>query len=183
MTPQLAAEFVSPDRVHPWPGNPRNNAAAVGKVADSIKRFGFASPIVARLENGEIIAGHTRYAAAKKLKLTQIPVRFLDVSERDARLLALADNKLGEIAEWDTAAVAEALSDYGFKDVAFAGWDFEELGKLADSMEPDADLDAKSKLGGDLTYSVIIACGSEDEQTELLERFEAEGLKCKPLVS
>lgn len=58
---EIPAEWVSPDDLVPWPGNPRkNDGKPVEAVAKSIERFGFSSPIVARRENGEIIAGHTR---------------------------------------------------------------------------------------------------------------------------
>jgi hypothetical protein len=180
-----AAEWMDLKALKPWERNPRKNADAIQKVADSIRRFGFGAPIVARRENGEIIAGHTRFRAAKLLGLKRVPVRLLDVSESDAHLLALADNKLGEIAEWDDQAVAELLSTSSFVDASLAGWDFNELGKLAESMigGQDSNGDASEKLGNNLSYSVIVECADEDAQTALLERLEAEGLTCKPLVS
>lgn len=101
VAPESAAEWTDIGMVKPWSKNPRKNDTATQRVADSIRRFGFGAPIVARKDGGQIIAGHTRYKAAKLLGLARVPVRFLDVSERDAELLALADNKLGEIAEWD----------------------------------------------------------------------------------
>lgn len=54
--------------VHPYKNNPRNNTAAVKPVANSIKEFGFQQPIVVD-KDGVIIVGHTRYKAAKMLKL------------------------------------------------------------------------------------------------------------------
>ena len=87
----------------PWADNPRDNAAAVPEVAKSITRFGFASPIIARpIEGGsyEIIAGHTRHQAALSLGLDRVPVRVMDLDPTDAKLLALADNRVAEIATW-----------------------------------------------------------------------------------
>lgn len=97
-----AAEWVALDALKPWAKNPRENAKAIAKIAASIKRFGFGAPIVARKADGEIIAGHTRYEAAKKLGLDRVPVRYLDLDPADAHLLALADNRLGEFAAWDS---------------------------------------------------------------------------------
>jgi len=48
-----------------WDKNPRNNTEAIDKVAQSIKRFGFASPIIVRKEDRTIIAGHTRFQPQK----------------------------------------------------------------------------------------------------------------------
>lgn len=110
-TSEPAAEYVSVDALTPWDRNPRNNEAAVSEVAASIKRFGFASPIIARREDGMVIAGHTRLKAAKSLGMDIVPVRYVDLDPTEAQLLALADNKVGEIATWDDAALADILRD------------------------------------------------------------------------
>lgn len=106
---EAAAVWVTLDALDPWKDNPRHNAAAVDEVVGSIRRFGFGAPIIARKADGMIIAGHTRYEAAKKLGLERVPVRYLDLDPADARLLALADNKLGELAEWDDARLSAVL--------------------------------------------------------------------------
>src|SRR4051812_18439339 len=129
--PNLAAEMVDPATLKAWPKNPRNNdGEPVVRVAESIKRFGFAAPIVARRETREIIAGHTRWKAATQLKLTEVPVRFLDLSEREAHLLALADNRLGELAEWDTPELHQLLTSYDLGDQMIAGWGEKDMREL-----------------------------------------------------
>lgn len=129
-----AAVWVARSSLHAWVDNPRkNDGEPVAKVAASIKRFGFASPIIART-NGEVIAGHTRLKAAEVLGLERVPVRYLDLDPAEAHLLALADNKLNEEAEWHAAAVASLLSSYSLDDAALAGWDSDDLEKLADEL-------------------------------------------------
>ena len=129
-----AAVWVARSSLHAWADNPRkNDGEPVAKVAASIKRFGFASPIIAR-SNGEVIAGHTRLKAAEVLGLERVPVRYLDLDPAEAHLLALADNKLNEEAEWHSAAVASLLSDYSLDDAALAGWDSDDLEKLANEL-------------------------------------------------
>lgn len=108
---EIAAVWVPIGSLKPWSHNPRITEKAVGPVAQSIRRFGFGAPIVARLADREVIAGHVRLAAAQRLGLDQVPVRFLDLDPVDARLLALADNRLGEVAEWDTAKLREVLAE------------------------------------------------------------------------
>jgi DNA modification methylase len=106
---EAAAEWVPIDALVPWADNPRRNDKAVAEVAGSIRRFGFGAPIVARKADRVVIAGHTRLLAARTLGLDRVPVRYLDIDPVEARLLSLADNKLGEIAEWDGQMLAALL--------------------------------------------------------------------------
>ncbi len=119
----------------PWSDNPRHNQSAIQSVADSIKRFGFASPIIAREADKMIIAGHTRLAAAKSLGLDRVPVRYLDLDPADAKMLALADNKIGEIADWDEAALEKIIDELSLSadDMADLGWSASELDDLFES--------------------------------------------------
>lgn len=80
--------------------NPRDNSKSVDKVAASIREFGFLQPIVCD-EGGVILAGHTRYAAAKKLGLKEVPVLYAqELSPAQAKAYRLADNKVGEGSVW-----------------------------------------------------------------------------------
>lgn len=133
-TNEAAAVWVPRASLHAWAQNPRkNDGEPVRKVMESIKRFGFASPIIART-NGEVIAGHTRLKAAEALGLDRVPVRYMDLDPAEAHLLALADNKLNEEAEWDASMLATVLSDFSFDDTALAGWDSDDLDKLASKL-------------------------------------------------
>ncbi len=182
---EAAAEWVPTDSLRAWENNPRKNDKAVGELAKSIKRFGFGAPIVARKANGEIIAGHTRWAAAKKLKLDRVPVRFMDLDPAEAHVLALADNKLGEIADWDDGLLTAVLADLRVHDadlLSGTGFDQSEIDKLLASTDTIGE-DGGSELGSDLKYSVVIECSDERDQSMLLDRFEAEGLRCRPIIS
>ncbi len=181
---EVAAVWCDLKDLKPWDRNPRRNDKAIAKVAASMKRFGWGAPILARTADREIIAGHTRILAAESLGMTRVPVRFLDLDPADAHLLALADNKLNEIAEWDTAAVANILSEYGLEDAALAGWDAAELDKMAAEIAGDDaadDLSSESMLGGS-TFLVQITCENESHQAEVYEQLSGMGFKTK-LVS
>jgi len=135
-----AAVYVDPKTLVPWSRNPRDNKMAIDKVATSIERYGFASPIVARQEDARIIAGHTRHAAAMRLGLDEVPVRFLDIDEQKASALALADNKLGEIATWDDDELNRILNELNADgvDVGELGFDMDEFADLLDEIEADS---------------------------------------------
>jgi ParB/RepB/Spo0J family partition protein len=128
---EAAAEWVAIDSIHEWPKNPRvNDGKPVEKVIESIRRFGFGAPILARKANGEVIAGHTRLKAAKALGLDSVPVRYLDLSEDEAHVLALADNRLGEEAIWDFDVLNELLASMGKEDKIATGFDEREIGQI-----------------------------------------------------
>ncbi len=118
-----------------WDNNPRNNDHAVDEVAKSIKRFGFASPIIARSEDKMVIAGHSRLAAARKIGLDKVPVRFVDLDPTEAQLLALADNKIGEIADWDRDLLSEVLTDLKDEDLSDIGFSDAELEDLIEEAQ------------------------------------------------
>ena len=126
-----AAYMVPITELIEWEKNPRMNQAAVDKVAASIRRFGFGAPIVARKEDRMIIAGHTRIKAARTIEgMTHVPVRYLDISKKEAEALALADNKLGEIAVWEDNMLAALLSDLSEEEAVSLGFNEEELEDL-----------------------------------------------------
>ncbi|MAH45410.1 hypothetical protein CMI37_06250 [Candidatus Pacearchaeota archaeon] len=129
-TPDSAATWEDASVLMPWADNPRDNDDAVEGVANSIKRFGFAAPIVARKADGMVIAGHTRLKAAQRLGLTKVPVRYMDLDPADSALLALADNKLSEAASWDDDALASIISKLDEDDALLAGFDAEEVRSL-----------------------------------------------------
>ena len=132
---EACGEFVDIDSLIPHPDNPRINNHAVEEVAGSIKRFGFASPIIARLEDRMILCGHTRFKAAQHLNLDKVPVRFMDLDPVDAKLLMLADNKIGERASWDEDALQAIFEELQDEDLSGLGWDEDELSEIVNNEE------------------------------------------------
>jgi len=86
-----------------------------------------------------VIAGHTRLKAAIKLGLDQVRVCYLDLTADEAHALALADNKSGELAEWDEAQLAEVLKELEVLeeiDLEGLGFSVEELDELLEVEAP-----------------------------------------------
>ena len=101
----MEIKMMKTSELIPYINNPRNNDQAVDAVASSINNFGFKVPIVVDGDN-EIVNGHTRLKAAKKLGLTEVPVIVADdLTEEQIRAFRLADNKVSELAEWDMDAL------------------------------------------------------------------------------
>lgn len=87
--------------IHPYENNPRINDSAVQFVMNSILEFGFKVPIIID-KDGTIVCGHTRYKAAKKLKMNKVPCILADdLSEEQIKAYRLADNRVAEFAEWN----------------------------------------------------------------------------------
>lgn len=112
------------DDIIPYEQNPRNNEAAVEKVAESIKEFGFKVPIIIDKDN-VIVAGHTRLKAAQKLKLEKVPVVCAtDLTEEQVKAFRLADNKTSEFSLWDFTKLEQQLEE--IKDIDMSRFGFEE---------------------------------------------------------
>ena len=87
------------NEINPYEKNPRKNKEAVNYVAESIKEFGFKVPIIVD-KDLTIVAGHTRYKAAKKLGMKEIPCIIADdLTPEQVKAFRLADNKVVEIAK------------------------------------------------------------------------------------
>ena len=111
----------------PYINNPRINDNAVDKVASSIKNFGFKNPIIIDKDN-EIIAGHTRLKAARKLGLEEVPtIKVEDLTDAQVKAFRIADNKTSEFAEWDMELLGIELEGL---DDEFTGFNAEELEKI-----------------------------------------------------
>ena len=108
------------DELVMYEGNARRNDAGVAKVADSIKQFGFLNPITIDANN-VIISGHTRLKAAIQLGMEEVPCVVTDLSDEDAKLARIVDNKSHEYATWDVGKLHKELAgiNLGFKTTFF----------------------------------------------------------------
>lgn len=113
--------YKNVDELIPYVNNPRINDHAVDTVASSIKNFGFKVPIIIDAKN-EIVAGHTRLKAAKKLGMKEVPAIVADdLTDEQIKAYRLVDNKTGEFADWDFDVLTAELDgitmdmeDFGF---------------------------------------------------------------------
>ena len=111
--------------IRPYENNPRHNASAVDAVANSIREFGWKQPLVVDKDN-VIVVGHTRFLAAKKLGMTEVPCLIADdLAEEQIKSYRLADNKTNELATWDFEKLKAELE--GISDIDMTQFGFEEL--------------------------------------------------------
>jgi len=166
--------------LRPYDRNPRKNDAAVGPVAESIKQYGFLVPLVISGEH-EIVAGHTRYKAAKRLKLKTVPCVVADeLTPEQIKAFRLVDNKTAEFAEWDAellplelADIAADLSDFGF-----------DLPVDDPPEETESDGEKKeTSFNYQEQYGVIVMCTDEAHQEEVYEALTGMGYDCKVVAT
>lgn len=125
--------------LQPWIKNPRFNDVAVVPVANSIEEFGFGAPIVVQAGTNMIIAGHTRLKAAMRLGWKKVPCRILEISDRNAERLAIADNKTNEIADWNEEHLQDILEGFEPEELQNIGFNEEELQQLLQDDEPSSE--------------------------------------------
>jgi site-specific DNA-methyltransferase (adenine-specific) len=121
----LKVQELAVSALKPWEHNPRLNDHAVDAVAKSIKSFGFNVPILCD-KDSTIIAGHTRWKAAKKLGMKAVPVIALEMSGAQRRAFSVADNKTAELADWNLPQLREILDELRCEDIDLVNMGFSD---------------------------------------------------------
>jgi ParB-like chromosome segregation protein Spo0J len=136
--PRLQIEYWPIDRMIPFARNARTHSdAQVAEIAGSIRAFGFSSPILVS-EAGDIIAGHGRLAAARKLGMSEAPVVVLrGLTEMQRRQLVLADNRIALNAGWNAEMLKLELADLSGlgADLSALGFTAKELARALTRVE------------------------------------------------
>ena len=159
-------EEIPIDRVVAYENNARTHSAEqLVKLADSIKEFGFITPVLID-KNNTIIAGHGRVEAAKMAKLKKIPcVRVDGLTEAQRRAYILADNKITELGGWDKEKLGAELQwlekvDFNIDLTGF------ELPNVDDLEMPDDGFYGDERMRTDRAYNLEIA-----HETEITDDF------------
>jgi len=146
-SPALEVQIWPIDRLVLYARNPRKNDAVVDRMCSSIREFGFKIPVLAR-SDGEVVDGHLRIKAARKLRIGEIPVILCDEwSEQQVKAFRLRVNRSVNWAQWDDELLAlelQELSEADF-DVSLTGFEDAELARLlaaGDAIEGLTDEDA-----------------------------------------
>ena len=163
----------------------KHDKTQIANVAESIKRFGFAQPLVVDKDN-VLIIGHCRLLAAKQLKLREVPVvRMDDLTEEQVKQLRLLDNKLNE-SDWDIELLQAEVGELDF-DGFDLDWGFKELEDFAviedEAPEPDMENPPISKLG-DIwqlgRHRLMCGDSTSDDVAKLMEDQKADLLVTDP---
>ena len=131
MSTVLQIKSVPIDSLEGAEWNPRHmSERAMEKLIASLDRFGFVQPVIVNTRTGLVVGGHQRIEAARRLEYEDIPIIEVDLSEKEAKTLNLALNRIS--GQWDPEALADILTELTDDDVVLAGFDSRELGDLED---------------------------------------------------
>lgn len=132
----------------PYARNARTHSdEQVAQIAASIREWGWTTPVLVD-ETGQIIAGHGRVMAARKLGLAEVPVMVAaGWTEAQRRAYVLADNKLALNAGWDADLLKLELKDLDGFDLTLTGFSVGEMAAMFDvpNFEPGTE-DQQGKL-------------------------------------
>jgi ParB-like chromosome segregation protein Spo0J len=165
------------------------SSSAISKVASSIKEFGFQQPVVVDKE-GVIVAGHTRFLAAQRLDMKEIPVVVAtNLSPAQVKAYRLADNRTAQESSWDYELLSielEELQTYDI-DISLTGFDSDEIVSVTfeppEMREYDEETDTPTAPADSFEFRVVIECRSEVQQAEILAQAQGMGWKCRALTS
>ena len=185
----MKIKSIETNKILPYINNPRKNLN-IDKVASSIKEFGFQQPIVID-RNNIIIVGHTRFEAAKKLGLKEVPLQIADLDENKAKAYRIADNRLNQDADWDNELLGVELNnllskDFNLEPIGFSEDELNDI--LLKDKEGLVDEDEIPELSKDSEESITktgdmwklgnhtLLCGDSTEEesyTKLLQDVKA----------
>jgi ParB-like chromosome segregation protein Spo0J len=140
--PDVAVTWVEIDQVTNHPDNPRDGD--VGAIITSISQNGWYGALIVQKSTNFVLVGNHRLMAIRQLGWMQVPVIFLDVDDRRARNIMLADNKVSDKADYNEDALAALLSAAAADgDLLATGYDQDDVDALIASSMDAGPLDVE----------------------------------------
>jgi hypothetical protein len=167
----------------PFEGNARKHDEA--KLGNSVIAHGQYRTVVVRKQDPPepeytILAGHGTVEAMRAKGHTKVRCELIACTDEEALSINLVDNRTSDLATYDPAALAsqlEAAREFAFEGT---GWD---LKAAAQYLDPDAGDNGPAGDPPSSTWAIIIECRDEEQQADLLKKFDEEGLSCRPLIA
>lgn len=165
--------------------NPRCHSEAQRRaLLELYREIGFARSLLAyELPDGrlKLIDGHLRADIDPE---QEVEVEVLDVSDAEARALLLSIDPLAQLADYDAQTLDE-LRQLTVTDSAILNDLWQSISRSEAATEKTL-ADARDRSTEQLPaeqYLILVECSDEQHQTDLLQRFQKDGLKCKALLS
>jgi hypothetical protein len=141
-------ELVPVDQLVVHPRNPRQGD--VGAIVESVQENGFFGALVVQRSTRHVLVGNHRLQAAILLGMQEVPVQWVDVSDRHALKILLADNRTNDRAAYDNAQLSELLQALLAEgELVGTGYDADDVAELAKLVEGGWDADVGDKADVD----------------------------------
>ena len=169
-------ELVDISSIVENPKNPNSHSKdQIKRLSKLIKNTGFRNPLVVSKKSGFLVVGHGRLAAAKALKMEQVPVIFQDFdNEAEEYAYMTADNAIGAWSELDFEQIK--LEIEGFKD-----FDIEMLGLESFEIKEEKEKEEK-EVDVDFLYKIEVDCMTEENQQMLMGELHDRGFAVRVLI-
>lgn len=163
------------------PRNPNVHPESQLKLlAEVIRGNGWRQPVTVSDLSGYIIKGHGRYQAAKLAGFAEVPVEVQHYENEAAEMAdMLADNRIAELSNMDTAQLIDNLGTLPEDTLGLAGFTQEEFEKLLGEAAPEDGVGDTEGITAESQYGVIVMCDSEAEQEKTYNALTAQMYKCK----
>lgn len=148
---RIEVEYAQVQQLQPDANNPRKHSdRQIKALTKSIKAFGFNIPIAVNANN-QVIAGHARLEAAKRMGMSEVPVLRLDhLSDEQAKAFLIADNRLSEMSEWNGELLAVHLQELSLLNLDFdleaTGFTMGEIDLHIEGLDQNEDQDDSPPL-------------------------------------
>ena len=146
----MKIEIIKIDDLKPYEKNAKTHPKKqIDLLVENIKRFGFTTPVLID-ENKEVIAGHGRLIALKKMKEKTVPcVKIEGLTDEEIKALRLADNKIAEMGDWEMDLVIEELKGLSDEELDLTGFEKDLIiePNAKDDDVPEVPEEPKAKLG------------------------------------
>ena len=164
----MEIEYIPISDIKPFPRNAKkHDEKQIKNVAESIKQFGFAQPLVVDRDN-VVIIGHCRLLASQRLNMETVPVvRMDELSPDQVDKLRLLDNKLNE-SEWEIDLLSEDIPELDFEGFDI-DWD----------LPNDKGLNERTDINFNEKVSVVIECENNEKAEEIFNELTEMGYECK----
>lgn len=149
----------------------------------SLNEIGWVAPVIVSAKTGKLLDGHARIEEAlSRDENTEVPFIKVEVSEGEERLILASFDPITNQAYYDKEVLDALLREVSTGDAALQSL-LSDLAKANELIPNDeSEIDTSPTLDG-LQYQVVVICNNEEHQSELLTRFEEEGLQCRLLIS
>ena len=158
--------------------HPDNQQQALAGAIDDI---GFIRSVTVNQRTGRVVDGHLRVTLAARSGVETLPVEYVDLDEAEEAQALLSLDPIAAMAASDKAKLDELMRAVQSDDERVQTM----ITEIAE--RENINFDQTEELGKTEIipeqYMILIECDNEQKQTELLEKFIEQGLKCRALIS